>query len=304
MFTFLESNVLANNSLVNISIGGGGTSNPFNQSAEDIMTSGKYRGNLNDYTGGSTDSGEYQLKDMIRYQIIPTIKRFLIPISIMLMTWTGLNLFLTRGDEDAFKKAIRQGLSIMTGFFIFALATNILDWGLFGHEGEIFRGDGMPKEFAKWSVVELMGLFKFFSSFVVIIAVMFIIFNAFQLMVHGEDESEISNVKKRLIYTVVGIVILISANWIVMFMVDSDGKIMMPDVASNIQLGMKWTNYILGFVGIVAIVSLVWGGFRLITNFGNDQVMEEAKRIIISSVIGIVVAFSAWTIIYFFLSPT
>jgi len=58
------------------------------------------------------------------------------------------------------------------------------------------------------------------------------------------------------------------------------------DLASVI---LRIINYVLAIVGVVALAYLIYGGFRYITSGGNEDTIEEAKKIIINAVIGIVV---------------
>ena len=58
------------------------------------------------------------------------------------------------------------------------------------------------------------------------------------------------------------------------------------DLASVI---LNIINYVLAIVGVVALAYLIYGGFRYITSGGSEDVIEDAKRIIINAVIGIVV---------------
>lgn len=52
---------------------------------------------------------------------------------------------------------------------------------------------------------------------------------------------------------------------------------------------MQVINYVLTFVGVIALAYLIYGGFRYITSGGNETNVEEAKSIIINAIIGIVV---------------
>lgn len=55
----------------------------------------------------------------------------------------------------------------------------------------------------------------------------------------------------------------------------------------------------LGFLGIIAVVIILMGGFRWMTAGGNDDKVKEAKKIIISGVIGLVIVLSAYAIASF-----
>lgn len=56
---------------------------------------------------------------------------------------------------------------------------------------------------------------------------------------------------------------------------------------------------ILGFLGIVAVVIILFGGFKWMTSGGNEDKVGEAKKLIISGIIGLVIVISAFAIASF-----
>jgi len=59
------------------------------------------------------------------------------------------------------------------------------------------------------------------------------------------------------------------------------------------------TNTVLFLVGAVAVIALIYGGFRYVASGGNAKDVETAKSTIIYAVIGIVVAILAYAIVNF-----
>lgn len=57
------------------------------------------------------------------------------------------------------------------------------------------------------------------------------------------------------------------------------------------------TNWVLGIVGAVAILFIIYGGFRYITAQGNSQQMDTAKNILIKAIIGLVIVVVAYVIV-------
>lgn len=55
----------------------------------------------------------------------------------------------------------------------------------------------------------------------------------------------------------------------------------------------------LGFLGIIAVVIVLLGGFKWMTASGNEEKVSEAKRLLISGVIGLAIIISAWAITQF-----
>ncbi|MFA6215828.1 MAG: pilin [Patescibacteria group bacterium] len=62
---------------------------------------------------------------------------------------------------------------------------------------------------------------------------------------------------------------------------------------------MSVINVLLGFLGILAIVIILWGGFRWLTSGGNEEKVGEAKKIITAGIIGLVIIFTAYAIASF-----
>ena len=63
------------------------------------------------------------------------------------------------------------------------------------------------------------------------------------------------------------------------------------------QLIIRVLNILLGVVGLVAVLFLVWGGFKYITSAGEEGAIEAAKGTIINALIGIVVVLLAFALV-------
>ena len=64
------------------------------------------------------------------------------------------------------------------------------------------------------------------------------------------------------------------------------------------DLIVGWTNFLLPFVSSLAILGLIVGAVFLITGFGNDSLYQKGRKIILCSIIGIVLIYSAYPIIH------
>lgn len=53
--------------------------------------------------------------------------------------------------------------------------------------------------------------------------------------------------------------------------------------------GRDMVNWILGFVGLIAVLVIVWGGFILLTAAGNADRVKKAKGAITYALIGILI---------------
>ncbi|HTM68095.1 MAG TPA: pilin [Candidatus Binatia bacterium] len=88
-------------------------------------------------------------------------------------------------------------------------------------------------------------------------------------------------------------------------------------MASGVDLGLNYATAIglgtqdvrttvsnvikafMGLLGIVAVVIILLGGFKWMTAGGNEEKVAEAKKLIISGVIGLVIILSAYAIAQF-----
>ena len=65
------------------------------------------------------------------------------------------------------------------------------------------------------------------------------------------------------------------------------------------QVIFDLVTYALILVGILALAALIYGGFRYITAMGNEEQINEAKKIILYAVVGIVVIGLAAVVVNF-----
>jgi len=70
----------------------------------------------------------------------------------------------------------------------------------------------------------------------------------------------------------------------------------LADVATSI------INAVLGFLFIIVLAVILWGGFRWMTAGGNEESVGEAKKIIAAGIIGLIVVLVAYAIVNFVVS--
>jgi len=281
---------------------------------------------LRDYTfnpdkGGENkpgQKGDVKFRVMVEYAVKYLQKIFLV-IAVLFFVWGGAELIIGKGDEEKFKTKKRLILSTAVGFIILLLAGIAVDQVFFGGEvardasgkitgdaftkaGNFLSNEDTAQSAATAGYTQLTGLFQYFTSWVVMAGVAYMIFSALKVIIAGgEDENQITGLKKRVVFSILGMIILVSTQKFISLFQDSDNKLSMPQADKIIELLVDWINFALGFVGILSIVALIWGGVRLVTSMGQDeQSVEDAKRTIFSSIIGLVIAFSAWTLMYYF----
>ena len=71
------------------------------------------------------------------------------------------------------------------------------------------------------------------------------------------------------------------------------------DIKTTVQ---KILNVILGFLGIIATLIILLGGFKWMTSQGNTDKVDEAKKLIGAGVVGLIIILAAYAIVKFVLT--
>ncbi len=60
-------------------------------------------------------------------------------------------------------------------------------------------------------------------------------------------------------------------------------------------------NWVLGLLGIIAVIMVLVGGFQWMTAGGNEDKVEKSKKIISAAIVGLIIILLAWAIVNFVL---
>lgn len=73
-----------------------------------------------------------------------------------------------------------------------------------------------------------------------------------------------------------------------------------PDIVPGGSLrGLVLTiiNYFLGFLGLLAVIMIIYGGVTYVTSAGNDEAVGNAKKIIMYALIGIIIILLSFVVV-------
>lgn len=77
---------------------------------------------------------------------------------------------------------------------------------------------------------------------------------------------------------------------------DKPGNI--GDTGGDIRtLVLKIVNFFLGFLGLLAVIMVIYGGFLYVSSAGEQEKVDSAKKILLYAVIGIVVIVISFALI-------
>ncbi|MFA6099123.1 MAG: pilin [Patescibacteria group bacterium] len=105
---------------------------------------------------------------------------------------------------------------------------------------------------------------------------------------------------------------LLTLSLLVVPMIASAQATVNKDLGTTFNLGtadlestvIKIVQWVLGFLGLVAVVMILIGGFQWMTAGGNEEKVASAKKVISAAVIGLIVILLAWAIVIFVVSQT
>lgn len=247
-----------------------------------------------------TGTGEYGFVDLaITYADL--FRTIVTIIAVLLIIIEGFNMVLADGDAAVIKKS---GTAI--GWALVGLIVmNIAQVGVkvFFDTGGIFGGiDPLNKDIPKNFYEEIvLPLIDFALTFLVGIATLMIILTGVQILTAAGDEGKIKKLYGRLATMITGLGILIVARPVIGIFYGT-GKVD-PQPNEAIDLFLQILNYLLGFLGLAAVIVIVIAGLMMVFYLGNDGAVKKARSTIFGALLGLALIISAYTIVTFFILP-
>jgi len=132
------------------------------------------------------------------------------------------------------------------------------------------------------------------------IATAILIQSGLKLVTSGASEDEVSKEKKRIMSVGAGLVALIFVDTLirkVLYKIDNPLENPTIDLGQGVKEMVGFVNLIVTFAGPVAILTLVAGGVWYAAAAGEEEAQGKAKKMMITSLIGIILIFGAFGIV-------
>ncbi|MDP2736340.1 MAG: TrbC/VirB2 family protein [bacterium] len=68
------------------------------------------------------------------------------------------------------------------------------------------------------------------------------------------------------------------------------------------QIVVDIIKFVLGFLGILALIIILYAGFKWMTSGGNEESVGSAKKMLVAGVIGLVIILSAYALATFIIN--
>lgn len=234
-------------------------------------------------------TGEKQLESGIK--MVTGWVKYLIGAIAILMIVIGGSMYVTaRGDDAKMTKAKTTLVFAAVGLVVVALAEPI--------QNAIYSGGKGPDVEAAEKIV--LGLTAFFSGFLASIAIAAIIFGGFQIITARGDEGKMSIGKRNVLYAVIGLFVAALSDFVVNNVVYPKGRLAgAAEVTEGVRAITGIINWALGFVGVISVALMIYGGVQMMLSRGEESKYIAGKKTLIYAVIGLMVVMISYSIVGF-----
>lgn len=233
------------------------------------------------------------------------VKILTVVVGILFITIMGYTLVTSGSNEEDVTKAKKGIIFTIIAFIMISLSQNIAkvfdmtDGSILGSPQEILNRVHI---FDKQTEI-----FVTFVKYVIgTYAVLQIVRHGAKMITAGANDEEMSKRKKAIMFNAAGLLLVymgdIAINK-VFYKVDKsvysgiNGVHPSTDAKAGVEQIVGITNFIVSFVGPIGVLMLIAGAIMYATAGGQDEQLQKAKRVLITSGIGLVIIFGAFAIV-------
>jgi len=226
-------------------------------------------------------------------------------IGIMYITILGYQLIQAMGEEEDITKAKRGLIYSLIAFVLVSMSEDI---------GKIFDMERSTLLQSPQEILKRVRLFdkqvEIFMTFVKYVigafAAIMVVQAGVKLITAGGEEEEVSKHKKNIMYSAGGLIIIYVGEIFikkVFYKVDKQvytgitGVHPAIDAKEGVEQLAGITNFVVAFAGPIAVLMLIAGAIMYATAGGEEEKMNEAKRLVVATVIGIIIIYGAFAVV-------
>jgi hypothetical protein len=152
-----------------------------------------------------------------------------------------------------------------------------------------------------FSTVEdfLGGILSAIQKIIVVLALVFIMIGAVMILTSAGNSGQVEKGKGAITMALIGLALGVAAPSILKELsniIGWGGAAALPGLTLS-QIAVNVLNFLLGTMGVLALVMIVIGGIMYLTSAGDDDRAEKGKEIFKYSLIGILLAMSAMILV-------
>lgn len=248
-------------------------------------------------------SGAQGVVDTVR-SVYLVVRRLLGPVMVFTIAGFGIKLIFSGGDEEAMTTSTRHFLGILlgVGFVVFAdfLSQTFFLYRDFAGESTTFlSGDQQIDTTAAILRNQLQIIIVFLRYLLGGVAVFYVVKTGATIIFSSSDEETVNQQKEVFAYGFFGFLLIMISETIinVVFDVNTLPGQAQVNVSGGVSLIANITNFFMALVGSLSLFTLVIGGAMYAFTAGNEERGQQATKLIYGSLVGLLIAFSSYTIV-------
>ena len=237
-----------------------------------------------------------------------TAKQILAPILVILIVYFAVQMVVAQGEEEKFATVTRHMSYLLAGVGIVVLADFLSQtFSLYNDTQQSFVNDqGQIVATVDRLKTQLDIVIRFVRYVIGGLALFYVIKSGSQIL-FSPDEENVNQQKDIFMYGFVGLLLIMISEALVRSVFDVQSQVGLPfgelfvqsslNVEGGITLIGNVTNLFLAGMSSLFLFTLVVGGAMYSFSAGNEERGERGTKIIIGSLLGLVIAFSSYTIV-------
>lgn len=231
--------------------------------------------------GASGSAGFVGIADAIVVSYMPII----IPVAVLALGILGLRMVISQEDEIR-----QQSKNIIAAIISGVILANLISPFL-----SLVQGFNAPGAQANIVNSEVGGLIDWALGLLASFAVFFIVVTAFRIMAKGaigiSSEEDLGLLRRTIGGVAAGILVIVFKMAILSAFGGGGGP--GPLLAAIARV----SSYLLSFVALAAVAVIMYAGFRMVMNFGNEEAVTEGRSLILRVVAGLVLILTSLAIV-------
>ncbi len=233
------------------------------------------------------------------------VKVLAVVIGTMFLVIQGVRLVLSSGDEDALSKVKSAVIYILVAFVLISMSEDLAK--IF----DMSKGTliGTPSDILKRVHIfdKQVEVFMTFIKYILgSVATLILVMAGLKMVTSGSDEEETSKQKKKVLYSLSGLLMLFIGDIAINKVFYNVNKEVYSGITGvrptiNASEGVSQiigvTNIIVTLFGTLAVFTLIVAAIFYASSMGNEEQMEKAKRIIFATIIAMVIMFGAFAVV-------
>jgi hypothetical protein len=222
-------------------------------------------------------------------------------LAFIILVVAGFRLVISQAEE-AMTTAKRTVLGAVVGLFLLFIVEPVVDaffGGFTAPAAALLVSPASAQNAAFLLSTELMGILSWIETLVAIVAVGLIVAEAVGALASFGSEERMKKMYHAIGSTIFGILLLVFDRTIAsVFGLAPDASV--PVTPTTMPVFVEFfglVRFVLLLIGIVAVGVLIYAGFLMILNLGNEEMLTRGKKIVGNTLIGLVMIILCYAIV-------